>query len=187
LKTLLQNLKNILQRRQRYLSLKANRLLKNPRQLFLTIFGISAFVFLGYALVSNLAVSYGNSIDKKLFWKVNSEKIERGDYVLVQTDREDIFAKGHIIAKIIGCSEREVLEIEGDEYYCNGDYLGRAKHQSRTGITVKPFNPCGTVYCLYKIPENQYFIIGTHRDSYDSRYFGPVRKDKILARLLPIW
>ncbi len=155
--------------------------------MILTVFGISAISLVGYFLVSNIVVSYGYSIDKSVFWRVHAQGLKKGDYVLVQTDESDIFAKGRLISKIIGCAPGEVLEIRGDEYYCGDDYLGRAKHQSKTGIAVNPFNPCGTFYCLYKIPENQYFVVGTHKDSYDSRYFGPVNADKIAAKLLPIW
>lgn len=144
-------------------------------------------MFLGHSLVSNLAIAYGKSVDRTVFWKVKADQIKHGDYVLVQTETEDIFARGRLITKVVGCAPGEILEIKGDEYYCGEDYLGVAKHQSRTGIAVNPFNPCGTLYCLYKIPEGQYFVIGTHRDSYDSRYFGPVSADKIVAKLLPIW
>lgn len=144
-------------------------------------------MFLGHSLASNLAITYGKSIDRTVFWKVKADKIKHGDYVLVQTDTTDIFAKGMLITKMVGCAPGEILEIKGDEYYCGEDYLGRAKNKSRTGISVTPFNPCGSSYCKYQVPEGQYFVTGTHKDSYDSRYFGPVSADKIVAKLLPIW
>lgn len=153
----------------------------------MTIVGLGAISFLGYFIVSNLVVSLGDSIDRKVFWKVNAKELKRGNYVLIQTDEKDIFAKGKLISKIVGCASGEVLEIKDNEYYCGEDYLGRAKNKSRTGISVTPFNPCGSSYCKYQVPEGQYFVVGTHKDSYDSRYFGFVDADKIVAKLLPLW
>lgn len=38
-----------------------------------------------------------------------------------------------------------------------------------------------------KIPADHFFIMGDHRgDSYDSRYFGPISKDKILGKVIEI-
>jgi signal peptidase I len=37
------------------------------------------------------------------------------------------------------------------------------------------------------IPADHFFIMGDHRgDSYDSRYFGPISKDKILGKVIEI-
>ncbi|MEM3580406.1 MAG: S26 family signal peptidase [Candidatus Bathyarchaeia archaeon] len=186
MKTLLQSLK-VLQRRQRYLKLKASRLLSNPKRLFALLSGIGVLCLLGYSLSSSIAVSYGNSVDKKVFWKTAPEALKRGDYVIVKTEAEDPFAKGRLITKKIGCTEGQTLEIKGDDYYCEGDYLGRAKHKSKTGIPVKPFNPCDSESCRFPIPGGHCFVVGTHPDSYDSRYFGPVPYEKIVWRLIPLW
>lgn len=143
---------------------------------------------IGFFLSSNLVVSLGHSIDKKVFWKTTPDNIQTGDYVVVTTDKNDQFAKGKNISKIVGCSGGEILLIKNDEYYCQDNYLGKAKKFSKTGIPVKPYNPCNNdSICMYRIPDNYYFVIGTHKDSYDSRYFGVIPKERIIARLIPIW
>lgn len=143
---------------------------------------------IGFFISSKIVISYGNSVDHKIFWKIVPEGLENGHYVMVTTDKNDCFAKGMNISKKIGCSSGETLIIHNDDYYCKGEYLGKAKKYSKTGIPVKAYNPCGaTEKCEYRIPEGFYFVVGTHKDSYDSKYFGVVPKEKILARLLPIW
>lgn len=148
--------------------------------------------------MSNIVIGYGQSLDKHVFFKTSDKDYKTGHYVVIQTDKSDPFAKGHLITKKIGCSPSEILMIQGDDYFCGDKYLGRAKHYSKTGIPVKPFNPC-TAYvgskfkiqnlevCEYIVPEKQYFVIGTHKDSYDSRYFGFVPEDRIVFRVIPLW
>lgn len=177
----------MLQESRKNLRIKISNFYSNYKRFIFRGFIVLILSLFGYFISSNIVIAYGKSIDKKVFWRVDFEKLERGNYVLVKADDNDIFAKGKLISKMVGCASGETLEIKGDEYYCMDNYLGKAKHQSRTGIPVKPFNPCGSFYCIYKIPDNHYFVIGTHKDSYDSRYFGPINKEKILARLLPIW
>lgn len=122
-----------------------------------------------------------------MFFKSSDRDYKTGQYVVIQTDSADPFAKGRLITKKIGCAPGETLKIAGDDYFCREEYLGKAKHYSKTGVPVKPFNPCGSVVCEQVVPDGMYFVVGTHKDSYDSRYFGFVPKEKIVARVIPLW
>ncbi|MCR4286833.1 MAG: S26 family signal peptidase, partial [Deltaproteobacteria bacterium] len=31
------------------------------------------------------------------------------------------------------------------------------------------------------------FVTGEHKDSYDSRYFGFIRRDQVMAKAYPVW
>lgn len=78
-------------------------------------------------------------------------------------------------------------------------YLGRAKTTSKKGDKVDPYYPCEdggikivsnrTTYdvCVYYLPERAYFVSGMHRDSYDSRYFGPITEEVIISILRPVF
>ena len=35
--------------------------------------------------------------------------------------------------------------------------------------------------------KNEVFVLGSHAGSFDSRYFGPIRRKAILTRLVPFW
>lgn len=156
--------------------------------MFLLIFFLVSLLVVGYTIPSNLVISYGESISGKVFLKASVDSLNKNDYVIVQTSPDDIFSKGSLITKKVVCSPGDVLEVVGYDYYCNLEYLGRAKLKSKTGIPVTPYNPCGFgITCKYVIPEKFYFVMGESKDSYDSRYFGLVPKEKIVAKLHKIW
>ena len=195
MKTLLQKLKT---------NLKNSKFLKDKKRMLLLVFFVCALSLVGYSIPSKIVITYGNSVDGTLFWKQSYTKLEKQNYVIVQSSPDDIFAKGRTLTKKIVCSPGDILTITADSYFCNDEYLGRAKRMSKTGIPVVPFNPCkektenskvitedskpiDASVCKYTIPPKHYFVMGDHKDSYDSRYFGLVHEENIKARLYKIW
>jgi signal peptidase I/conjugal transfer pilin signal peptidase TrbI len=86
------------------------------------------------------------------------------------------------VMKILGCNEGDVLTVDTDKmYYCNGEYLVRAKDFSLKGEPLQHFVFNGT------IPKGVMFVMGQHKDSFDSRYFGFVEKNRIMAKAYPIF
>lgn len=170
------------------LKTRANEIISSKTKLstLVIVFVLSALA--GWLVSSKIVVSTSESLDRRVFVKVAPEELKTGSYVMIQTDPKDPFAKGKLVSKKIGCSSGEILEIKNDEYFCEGYYLGKAKKVSRSGIPVSSFYPCdSSEVCRYQLKEGEYFVIGTHKDSYDSRYFGPIKRDVIIARLLPLW
>jgi signal peptidase I/conjugal transfer pilin signal peptidase TrbI len=85
------------------------------------------------------------------------------------------------VMKILGCNEGDLLAVDAEKrFYCNGEYLVRAKDYSLKGEPLRHFVYRGTV------PKGFMFVMGEHKDSYDSRYFGLVDKSRILAKAYPI-
>lgn len=180
MKTLHQILKNFKQ--------QVVNTIRSPKKIFLLVFFFFSLSIVSYIVATSLVISYGNSVDGKVFLKTSATRLSKNDYVIIQSSPDDIFSKGVLLTKKIACSSKEVLEIVGHDYYCNAEYLGRAKLKSKSGIPVEPFNPCGAgTMCRHIIPEKFYFVLGDNIDSYDSRYFGPVPEEKIVARLYKIW
>lgn len=103
-------------------------------------------------------------------------RIKEGDLVAFRPIQNDPFMKNldGLIVKKVGCSYPHELVVKGKEYYCkiNGNlvYLGKALERSRDGRKVKNFTWSG------QVPKGCYFVVGTHKRSYDSRYFGFVCK-----------
>lgn len=118
-------------------------------------------------------------------------------YVVKNTETENDFKKGSIITfpfpkkddryfkyeynfiKQIRCKEGEYLKYINRNYYCNDEYLGIARTHDSKGKEVEPFVFNG------KIPEGKLFVMGTSHNSYDSRYWGFVNKEKVLG--VAIW
>jgi conjugal transfer pilin signal peptidase TrbI len=144
----------------------------------------------GFILPSRLVFSFGDSVKYKLFWKVSLGEFSYDDYVLVKMPKEDPFAKGVNIVKRVGCLAGDELLVKGRDYYCvrGGEavFLGTAKERAKNGMRVNQFNPCGSVECRIRVPEGYVFIIGDHKDSYDSRYFGWVSYERVITIAKPL-
>jgi signal peptidase I/conjugal transfer pilin signal peptidase TrbI len=157
------------------------------------VFAILFLAIPGFILPSKLVIGYGDSVKYTLFWKVSKDEFSYDDYVVLKMPKEDPFAKGMNIVKRIGCKEGDELLIEGKAYYClrKGEreaiFLGEAKERSRTGVKVNQFNPCGDNPCRVGVPSGHFFVIGDHKDSYDSRYFGWVPYERVVVVAKPIF
>lgn len=144
-----------------------------------------AAVALGTLLPPRIGVSLTPSLDHRLFWvSRNPPHVGQGNYVLF-VDRELARRVGKPevpnIFKRIRCDEGDTLTVdEAKRFFCNGVFLGVAKDYSRTGERMRHFT------FNARIPPGFMFVMGEHRDSYDSRYFGLVAKNRVRARLYPI-
>ena len=146
---------------------------------------ITALLVAGSLLPSRISVTLTPSLSHRIYWLVSSpERVGRGDYVLFRS--RDLTArmgltKTEEMLKVVGCNEGDILTVTGDKKFsCNGEYLVRAKDVSLKGVPLQHFVFNG------KIPTGYMFVMGQHRDSYDSRYFGLVEKSRIRARAYPL-
>jgi signal peptidase I/conjugal transfer pilin signal peptidase TrbI len=133
-----------------------------------------------------ISVTLTPSLKHRIYWlNRNSDKVVRGDYVLFR--HKELSArmglkKTEDVMKILGCNEGDLLTVDAEKkFYCNGEYLVRAKVISLKGEPLQHFVFNGT------IPNGFMFVMGQHKDSYDSRYFGFVDKSRILAKAFPIF
>ena len=124
----------------------------------------------------NIAVTITPSLLYTVFYLENGpvERIQRGDYVLFHLENPITQELGFDKAiKEAACVGGQTLVVDRKRYYCDGTYLGTAKEYSLKGERVENFKVSGV------IPEGSYFVIGHHKDSFDSRYFGFVRKQEV--------
>jgi len=108
------------------------------------------------------------------------QNISKTSYVLLRIDSKYL-GGARITIKQVACREGDTLRVEEARYYCNNVYLGKAKAFSLKGERVGHFNYDGV------IPADDLFVFADHPDSFDSRYFGFVRKDDVLAIAYPIF
>jgi signal peptidase I len=89
------------------------------------------------------------------------------------------------VDRVVGLAG-EMIEIRDKKVFINGTELVDTRayfsepNNGKPVVTRDSFGP-------FKIPDRSYFILGDNRDrSYDSRFWGPVRRDKIygLVRLI---
>ncbi len=147
---------------------------------------LTSLLVAGTLLPSKISVTLTPSLKHRVYWLVrNPERVVRGDYVLFQG--RDLIARMGVtkteeMLKLVGCDEGDLLTVTGEKkFFCNGEYLVRAKDLSLKGALLQHFVFNRT------IPTGYMFVMGQHRDSYDSRYFGLVEKSRIRAKAYPLF
>jgi type IV secretory pathway protease TraF len=149
-----------------------------------------ALILLGTWIPSRFSLTVSKSLDHRLFflspWS-NKETIPvvEGSYVLFQIDHPLIaelvkMTKTNRAIKRVTCAPGSVLYVENREYFCDGRSIGKAKEYTSRGVKVRNF--------VFNdiIPKGNYFVMGDHPDSFDSRYFGFIENKDIMALAYPI-
>jgi len=121
------------------------------------------------------------SLSKRLFFTVTPSNLKKGDYIVFSLTGDRFAPDNEKLLKRITCVAGDTLRVKRRDYYCNDAYLGRAKERTLTGERLENF-----VYNSL-IRKNSFFVMGEHKDSYDSRYYGLVSKDSVLAKAYPLW
>lgn len=127
----------------------------------------------------NLVVATSGSVEHRWFWRTG-EVPGPGDYATFMLDHPLAGDKPVQLTKRLVCWTGDVLTVSGQDYYCNDQYIGRAKRTGRNGQALPQFVFNG------KIPPGKAFAAGGHVDSFDSRYWGFVDIAQI-ERLVPIF
>ena len=147
---------------------------------------ITSLLVAGTLLPYKFSVTLTPSLKHRVYWLTRyPDRVEKGDYVLFQFRELSArmgMKKSDDMMKILGCNEGDLLTVDSEKkFYCNGEYLVRAKDISLKGEPLQHFVFNGT------IPKGFMFVMGQHKDSFDSRYFGFVEKSRILAKAYPIF
>jgi len=143
------------------------------------------FALLLFACLANFAFghvrwSMTNSLNGRLFVVIpagpyDKMRIKNDSLVVVDVLRPHGDGLVREI-KRVGCVEGQVLSVSDSfTYSCDGNPLGTAKHFDLSGKPTLKFAFNGT------IPKGKLFLIGDSKDSYDSRYYGLVNVECVLA------
>ena len=127
----------------------------------------------------NVLVATSGSVKHRWFWRTG-ETPKSGDYATFMLDHPLAGDAPVRLTKRLVCWAGDVLTVRRRDYYCNNQYVGRAK---RTGLNGEPLPQF--VY-HGKIPSGKAFAAGSHVDSFDSRYWGFVDVCHT-ERLVPIF
>lgn len=102
--------------------------------------------------------------------------LKRFDTVVIKTDLNE--TDRLIVKRVIGLPN-ETVEFKNNKLYIDGQYYEEAFIDS--SVVTKDFSA--------KLSEDEYYCLGDNRSiSRDSRYYGPFKKDDILAsHLLVVW
>ncbi|MBN3563187.1 signal peptidase I [Aliamphritea spongicola] len=121
------------------------------------------------------------------YWQFNTLVYEpkRWDVVRFKTQ-----IGTYSFGRIVGLPGEE-LHLSKNGTYLNGEYLMLPETLNAKGVKYLPpqvqLNDTSTEFATYNIPANEYFILGDNSErSFDSRYFGGIPEDKIIADIQTI-
>jgi len=116
-------------------------------------------------VMEHLNITMSKSVDHRIFW-LSQESVQKNDYIVFNLSNALLEKPPVKITKKIVCISGEYLKIEHNKVFCNNSFLGVQKHYTHDGRTLPLFKFNG------KIPADNLFVMGTHKDSFDSRYWG---------------
>lgn len=119
-----------------------------------------------------------DTTDGKVLYKAGDP--ERGDIIVFKYPEDE---RKDFIKRVIGLPG-ETVEIRNKVVYINGQEIDEpyVQHTKADNIPVRDnFGP-------YVVPEGEYFVMGDNREgSHDSRWWGPVKRSKIVGKALIIY
>jgi len=148
----------------------------------LVVFGIGTLTLKSIGTKYGLGIVVSKSINKDFFIYTKDwhNKIAKGEIVYFNLPvKTPYYKKNSKFGKFVMCEGGDKLSTQGLNYYCNGEYIGTAKTTDSNGNSVSRFKYNG------KIPKGDFFVMGTHPRSYDSRYWGFVNENQIQG--IAIW
>lgn len=156
--------------------------------------GIISILLLSYFFLKELSnryfvVNLSPSMEKGVYLLKEIDELKKGDVVLLNIPlnvRETLYSRGYL-PKNIKTLLKEIVAIEGDKIevvhnklYINGEFKGEIATLDLKGRELISFLKDGT------LKNDEVFLLGRGENSYDSRYFGAVKKEEILKKTILI-
>lgn len=106
-------------------------------------------------------------------------QVQRGDLVTFSArNAEPLAPRGTQLTKLAIGLPGDTIEIKNDLVYVNGVYWGHVYVGS-----IKYHKPPGAWDRKLVLEGDEFFMLGTEPRSFDSRYWGIVKRDQFLAKL----
>jgi len=160
--------------------------LSRTKKIRLIVF-LAALIFAGGELSSHLAFSLSTSDNYRLFYKISfnrNDKVIQGKFYLFKPKLNNFLKRAKkayktiILIKKASCIYPSVLTVKGYNFFCDGKLIAVAKktYYNKYNKIV----PLSHFVYNGQIPKGKIFFTGSNKNSYDSRYFGFVDKNRIL-------
>lgn len=119
----------------------------------------------------HLAFAKTDSNPYRWFW-INNGEIEKHGYAMFNVETPYITGR---LVKSVGCFEGDRLLSAHGSHFCNGERMAFSFVEDSEGTKLKEFAYDGI------IPPGHFFALGTHPNSYDSRYMGLIKIDSAIS------
>lgn len=165
-----------------------NRRLKRFFKLLLITLGIVYTVKL--YIYNNYCINITPSVPKGIYKLKKIEEYTKGKIVYIEIpdnakkviwEREYLPKHINYLIKYIKGIPGDFIQVKSNKLYINGEYKGSIKEHDLQGKILESSLPK-----KYTLKKDEYVLLGSDDNSYDSRYFGIVKKEKILKEALKI-
>lgn len=130
----------------------------------------------------SMGINLTRSQPYRLFLILRDRPFGRGDLVAFRFPGSRYYEEGTLFVKEIRGGPGDHLEIGGDRtVWLNGEFLDTVRATDSKGRPVEPF------YYGGMIPNGFYFLYAGVPNSYDSRYYGLARRERIVGRVVPLF
>lgn len=117
--------------------------------------------------LSTVQIVLTDSIDATIVWPSDRVPV-LGDFVNFQLKNKVIPTPNNTVqvTKILSCNQNQYLLKKEEEWTCDGKFIGDNRKIAINGDKLQQFEFDGL------IPQGKAFLTGTHKNSFDSRYWG---------------
>lgn len=140
--------------------------------------GFFRFVVIGNSMSGTLEEGQLGAAVKKEF----IHEIHRGDIVIFYRETNRDY---EVVKRVIGVPY-DKIELKQNELYINGEIFEET--YLKNGNEKELTNHGNNAFYSVTLSENEYYVMGDNRRvSYDSRYYGAIKKDCIVGKLKLIY
>ena len=138
----------------------------------------ASLVFFGISIGVNPTASQ----PYRLFLILKGRSFGRGDLIAFHFPGSHYYDEGSLFVKEVQGILGDRLEIRSDRtVWLNGQFLDTVRATDSKGRAVEP------VYFNGIIPKDYYFLYAPALNSYDSRYYGLIGKERIAGKVIPLF
>ncbi|MEW6657365.1 MAG: S26 family signal peptidase [Thermodesulfobacteriota bacterium] len=122
-----------------------------------------------------------------LYRFTSSEQFGRGDQMVFKTDSRHFprFQVGTRFLKTVQCLPGEEVDIDSACHVrCTGPDGPVYDSKLEDGVLQILGRSCTELASRYRIPPDNYFVVGTFPHSYDSRYWGLVKPEQVVGKVV---
>ena len=103
------------------------------------------------------------------------------DSVKILADERHYLPSNVPLVKHIAAVSGDVVCSSNWTVFINGKKAVHQLKSDRTGRSLTRWSGCR------RLGQDEYFLLGSAPDSFDSGYFGPVKNVRVIGRLVPLW
>ncbi len=106
--------------------------------------------------------------------------IKLADWVQIYASSRGYLPQNVWLLKPIFAANSSIICRFGSHVFVNGKQVAKAKIVDKMHRVLPVWRGCTA------LSSTQYFVLGRHRDSFDSRYFGPIERKQIIGTAFPL-